>query len=296
MDRSLFSRGGKSAFLTPPSHHWVDVGTVRDESSECDRSGSVGVGWMWGWGGVTAGLGCGHSCCCGVWWQWAQVNAWSVPSCSLVGWAGGWVCCPSATVHHRAGGRGYSGRRSSCPSSSSLPLPPDCAVPARPQSWTPAPNSLASPASMPPLQYTTAKNGAPATADFQQPVARTEGSQFNHRNFLLWSNGAFHLPRMSEIWAGNDVTPKLSMYNKLERSFLCLKTKHYTVFCAYKLHRLNYDCAVCTINLMSHKRQKQLLLLLMQGAVILNFEGVFQLKLPTENFEIPTFQFKVNAP
>lgn len=88
----LFSRGRKSPFLA-----------VIKTSSRCDRSGRVGVVWVW------AGLDFGHRCCCGVWWEWAQLNAWSVPSWSLVGWAGGLKGCPSATVHHPAGGRSYLG-------------------------------------------------------------------------------------------------------------------------------------------------------------------------------------------
>lgn len=133
----LFSRGRKSTFST-----------VKDENSQRDRTGWVGVVWVW------AGLGFGHSCCCGVWWEWAQLNAWSIPSWSLVGWADGWMSCPSATVHHPEGGRGYSGWCSSCQSSSALPLPPYCTVPARPQSWTSVPNLLSSPALMPPPQHT----------------------------------------------------------------------------------------------------------------------------------------------
>ncbi len=60
----------------------------RDESSMCGRSSWVGVGGVWGCG-VTAGLGCGHSCFCGVWWNWAQVNAWSIPS--LFGGTSWWL-------------------------------------------------------------------------------------------------------------------------------------------------------------------------------------------------------------
>lgn len=73
--------------------------------------------------GGTAGFGCGHISCGGVWWQWAWKSA---PFCSLAEWAGGWMWHPSATVHHRIGRRDYSEQASSFFSAF---LPPHCPKP-----------------------------------------------------------------------------------------------------------------------------------------------------------------------
>ena len=95
----------------------------REESSKCDSSGWVGVGW--GRRGK-AGFGCGHSRFHGVWWQWAQMNGNALLG-SLVGRAGGRKWSPSASDHQWVrSGRIYLGQWSSF---SSMFLSTECPLP-----------------------------------------------------------------------------------------------------------------------------------------------------------------------
>lgn len=150
-------------FLTPLG---LDVGAVKDESSECDSSSWMGVGGgsQLAWAVVTVADV-----------RWAKVNAWSILSCSLVGWAGGWICCPSARVHHGAGGWRILRTVILCPSFSFSPwLLTDYAVSVWHQSRTPWLNLLASPARMSLPEVASAKNRAQVTADFTQPFAHVQ--------------------------------------------------------------------------------------------------------------------------